>query len=558
MANRLPDWTVARLLPHSILQQFLNPTGSATEDLYKYIITQTRNQFVTAANLDQLDVVNTIRLPNDFVFGKYLNNLYSNTYVAPQICGYINSIDIWPTVVDNLDDFWNEALPTRITATGRQRYAGPVLDEVTISDLEDAVPNAITHPTRLAVIVTGCVNFVDLSRRAQGSILVLYGTTERDLEETEVMLIPYNGTFITNKIWKSLDRVEYYGLQPSTGTVKINNFCFNIEREVDKYQLSVAPDQEKLVYHKLGSHTFDEGDFSTHQLTTLIANNLGELYSGVDTLEAVHEIELLYNDNNINLIDIAVQPFTGRIFGLSTQYLYIFDQYAPLPDYREMHERTTGAAVSLHSDFYSYLRGDTARVEAVWSRQLKRILKNRWSVLKPDGNTIYLDIEGNEVSNTAAWIFNTLYSELAFGPFESDGGLIDKQVMSYTLSQRGTYLFKIETVFADNSQEVDILPLYTEYKEALTRLVLPTALQDGEGIAFDSNQKLWVLRAVGGSNPYDVPYEYGIEYNIYGVAIEANLATDTALVDFTNKIIYLHEEYDSLEITESEDWVVER
>lgn len=558
MANRLPSWTDARQLPYSLFQQWLNPVGEALEDLYKFAITETQNLYLPVANLDILDVVNIIRLPNDFVFGKYVNQLQIDSYVAPTICGYINGRDIWPTVVNTLDDFWNQALPTRITATGRQRYAGPVLPETALSSLENAVPNTIAHPTRLAVIIDGCVDFVNLNRRSPNSILMLYGTTERDMEETEIMPILYNGTFLTSKIWKSLDRLEYYGLGPDTGTVQINNFAFNIEREVDKYQLFISAETEKLLYHKLGTHTFIEGDFSVHQHVTTIASNLNELYAGTDTLEVVREIELLYNNENLELIDIAVQPFTGRIFAISELYLYIFDPYASMPDYREMYDKTPGSSLILESDQYDFLRGETATIKLTWRNQLKRILKNRWSVRKPDGTIIYLNALGNEVAEDAAWVANVLYSELAFGPFDTDDGRIDKQIIEYVLADRGTYQFRVETIFADSTEEMDILPVHTHSKEAIARLVLPTELQQAEGLAFDADQKLWVLRAVGGSNPYDVPYEYGSEYGIYGVALETALATDTAMIDFKNKIVYLHEEYDSIQITESDDWIVRR
>ena len=559
IANRLPDWTDGRLLPHSLLQQWVNPTASEIEDLYKYLITETRCSFLTAGNLDTMDVVNVIRLPNDFVFGRYLNHLHNEAYVVPYICGYINGRDIWPTVVNNVDDFWNDALPTRITATGRQRYAGSVVDETLLNALEAVTPNSITHPTRLAVIVSGCADFTDVTRRIPISYLVLSGTTERDLEETEVIRIPYNGTFLTNKIWKVLDKVEYYGLQPEdVGTVQVNNFAFNIEREVDKYQLFITPDYEKLLYHKLGTYTFEEGDFSTHQHVTMVGSSVGELSAGHDSLEVVREIELLYNGSNIQLVDIAVQPFTGRIFGLSSQYLYIFDPYTSMPTFKNMQDKDPGSSLVVESDKYDFVRGETASVTVTWRRQLKRILKNRWSVCKPDGTIIYLNILGEEVSATAAWQANSLYTELAFGPFETDDGKIDKQVINYLLTERGTYQFIVETVFVDSSTEKDILPLHVHSKEAVARLILPIQLQDGEGLAFDADQKLWILRAVGGSNPYDVPSEYGIEYDIYGVAMEASLATDTAMVDFRNKIVYLHEVYDSVDITETDDWLVER
>jgi hypothetical protein len=136
---------------------------------------------------------------------------------------------------------------------------------------------------------------------------------------------------------------------------------------------------------------------------------------------------------------------------------------------------------------------------------------------------------------------------------------VDKQGFEYVLSQRGTYLFILETIFANNVIEKDIVPLHVHYKEAARKLRLPQQLRGGDGIAFDADQKLWILRNVGDGAPYyDLPYNFGQQYNIIGCAYEVRLATDNMMVDFENKIIYLHENYNSVTVTESEDWVVER
>jgi hypothetical protein len=68
-------------------------------------------------------------------------------------------------------------------------------------------------------------------------------------------------------------------------------------------------------------------------------------------------------------------------------------------------------------------------------------------------------------------------------------------------------------------------------KEAETRLSLPVTVTPAEGIAFDADQYMWILKS--------------------GSAYKVNLHTDNMLVDFDNKIIYLHESYDSVEVSPS-------
>jgi hypothetical protein len=536
--------------------------ATAIEDLYQYASDGNRNRFLTTANLDLLDVAYVLRLPNDFEFGTYGANLLNPAYVAPQVKTTIDGLDVWIEATTTIEDFWYNALPTRALhgATERRVLVRSVLEETTLENLSGTTLDAITHPTRLVITITGCETFVDLSRRTEHSFLMLTGITERGLEETELVIIPYNGVFLTKKIWKSLTSVEAYGLQPrDTGTVLIDFFAFNKGREVDKYQIYVTPFAEKLMYHKLGSYDFAEGTYSTHQQMTVTADNLGDLYSGVDILEVVREVELLYNGENLVLHDMAVQPFTGRIFALSDDAIYIFDQYANLPDNRGLGAKTPGASMVIDTDKYDYIRGESATLRPVWRKPSERIYRNRWSVQKPDGTVAYIDIEGVESSDAAgAWISNQTYTELVFGPFESDGGDIDKQSFVYTLSQRGTYLFILETQYTNNIIEKDIVSLHVHYKEADRKLGLPPQLQGGDGIAFDADQKLWILRNVGEGAYYDLPYAYGLEYDAIGCAYEVRLATDNMMVDFENKIIYLHEDYDSVQVTESADWTVEQ
>ena len=559
VANRVPLWSDARLLPFSVMQQLINPTATAIEDLYKYIADGNRNRTLTTANLDLMDVAYVLRLPNDFEFGIDKNNIQNQMYVAPQAMVTVDGVNIWLDVASTVEEFWYDALPTRALhgSTERRLPVKPVLDEIALGDLFEETPGEITHPTRLVVTISGCETFVDLSRRTESSFLMLTGVTERGLEETELLIIPYNGVFLTKKIWRTLTSVQSYGLQPLTGVISIDCFAFNKGREVDSYQIYVTPYIEKLMYHKLYSNDFSDDTWSIQRQMTVTADTLGDLYSGNDVLETVREIELLYNGENLTLRDMAIQPFTGRIFALASDAIYIFDQYGNLPNHQGLGEKTSGASLVISVDKYDYIRDEVATLGTHWRKPSKRIYRNRWSVRKPDNTIAYINIEGVEsLDASGAWIPNKTPTELVFGPFESEAGEIDHQSFTYVLSQRGTYLFTLETQFSDGSIEKDIIPLHTHYKEALQKLDLPEELVEGDGIAFDADQKLWILRNVGDGYPYDLPYAYGQVYGMSGCAYEVRLAVDNMLIDFKNKIIYLHENYDSVSVTESEDWVV--
>lgn len=538
IANSLPPWSDARQNQFSVAQQFLNPIATTLEDLSKYKIDEINNLTLTKANLDLLDVTEIVRLPNDFTFGRSWNNLTLVGYVPPAVKVQINNIDLWLTPTDNLNDFWYNALPTRITYDDCAVVVSPVLNTTSVKYLQTSVISPIYHASRLGITITGGTSFVDINRNNPVSFLVLTGITARDLEETEYIYVPYNGLFFTKKIWKSLTALNYFGITPDTTTVKIDNFVFNKSREVDKYQIYVTPDFEKLLYHKLGSYAFPNGTYSTLQQLTISANTLGEIYSGNDTTEVVYEHEALYNANNLSLTDTCIQPFTGRIFAIDPLYLYIFDPYREVVDCKGTKNSSLNASMIATSNQVEFLRGQDLELRAMWRYPSKCIFKNRWSIKKPDGSIIYLDINSDICTAANAWIHNQSYTDLLFGPFTSEDGDIADQLLTYTLTQTGTYKITLEVQFTDQTVQTNVLPIQVCSKTALCRITLPASLQSADGITFDADQKLWFHK----------------DYHAY----RSELHYDNFLIDFDNKLLYLHEDYGNLHVVESDDYIVRR
>lgn len=542
LANRFPMQSDVRVRKDSIGQQYMAPVASAIEDLYEYSLNEVQNNFVTLANLDAVDVLHAVRLPAKFQFGQDLRNVAYPMNIAPYVKVEINGVDSFlePAADNSLQNFWYDALPKRITDSGTSVAVNNVIDETTLSGLEDATINAITNPSRLYITVTGCDDFIDDSKRLPYAYIRLHGTLVTGAEASEMMIIPYNGIFETRNIWYSLSSIQYYGLTPDTGTVKVEHFSFNHARYVDRNMLDVGINFEKLMYHALGSHDFNDGTYSTHELKSVIAGNLDLLHSGIDSLQTVIEMELGYDNSgtftNVSLNDIALQPFTNRIYGIDNTHLYIFSPKVPQFDFKYIaSERTPGAKMIIDFWVHDRLRDDEIELSPYWRLPVKRILKHRWSVIKPSGDKAYLNMAADECTASAAWIPNQHYWDLAFGPFvDANGDKISKQLLTYTLSSRGTYKFFLEVMYEDETIEKDALAIQAHYKEALKRISLPATLQNATGLAFDSDQYLWFLKS--------------------GNALKADLHYDNFMVDFERKIIYMRDEYDSVEVIETGDW----
>lgn len=555
LANRLPQWSDARRQGHSVFQQFVNPIGKSLEDLFKFVIDENNNNYLMKANLDLLDIAYVVRLPENYSFTRDQNDLSGDQYAVPRVVGELDGVDIEVSITsaNTIEDFYYASLPTRVTDTGTYATVIPIIDDTILDNLDSATiislpvdENGDTICLRLVITISGCENFIDTSRRMPSSFVTIDGTTFTGATDTETVYINYNGVFLTHKIWKTVTSVQYYGLQPSdSGQIRIDAFHFNMARDVDKYALVVDMDTEKLLYHKVLDHSFNasEPSYSIHQHMVVQANSLSALYNGTDTLVDVKEIELGWDNSgtftNVQLVDIAVQPFTGRIFGLDATHLYIFDPYDSQMDYTGMKERTSGASMIIDTDFPDSLRGETITFDSVWRSPTKRIYKNRWTVKRPDGTRFRLAVDGTEIAyGNEAWIYNNTYTELVFGPFTTLGGEdINKQSFSLELTQRGTWQIMLEVVFVDGTTETDILPVQAHYKTALARLALPVGLQNPTGLAFDADQKLWLVRGSG------------------NIAHKLSLATDNMLINFKDKIVYLHEEYDIVTVYPTDDWI---
>jgi len=712
IANRFPLWSDARQLEHSIFQQLLNPLATEVESLYKYSTDERMSHRLSKANTDLMDLVWIARLPNDFTFGVDPYNPSTAWYTVPKITAELDDVMYTPEVAEDnsLTNMWYNSYPTRIEVTSNTETNTAIISEVVLSGLEAATINAIPSPNYLYITISGGEDFIDISRIEPVCFIILRGTTENELENEEMLIIPFNGVFQTVKVWKELDSIEYYGLQPDTIKITIDWMPFNRLQESDKYMLAVDPTSEKLLYHKL-SNTFADG--STHQIMTTEANTIEDLHAGLNTLQVIRDIELGYskglatgvfnsrgnleswslgvptgwtyytsgtcsvaqettkikdgsnsakitltsagsslfyyvytfaanttyelsfwyrgdtggetvaiglanaltniwynfnNDSwqsgtysksrlkllqatdawqkitltidvdatertnyilaigrfttdvpagvyyvddfrlsiteedsetffNIDLKDLAVQPFTGRMYGMDDYYMYIFEPYDSLTDCGDLRLKTDGANLRIDvNDGIHYLRGDTVTFSPYWAIKTDKILRTRWSMIKPDGTTQYLLLDGTPTTASLAWVANEAGDELAFGPFVyTDGSLIDRQSITYTLSSRGTYKIVLESYYSDGATQKDMVPIQVHYKEAVARIDLPYNVQGNTGLAFDYNQKLWLLSG--------------------STATQIELHTDNLVIDQKNKALICHEQYDTVTVYQGSDVV---
>jgi hypothetical protein len=121
LVNTFPGWSRVRWDEQSTGFQFLNPIGVRMEEVDKFIEKHRRNNFLTTANLDEIDQIYTASLPKTFSFTVDTSDPTNPVSVAPTVYGTIDTDIFTGEVVveladkNDLETFWYTSVPDRIT-----------------------------------------------------------------------------------------------------------------------------------------------------------------------------------------------------------------------------------------------------------------------------------------------------------------------------------------------------------------------------------------------------------------------------------------------------------
>jgi hypothetical protein len=103
--------------------------------------------------------------------------------------------------------------------------------------------------------------------------------------------------------------------------------------------------------------------------------------------------------------------------------------------------------------------------------------------------------------------------------------------ITVTPAIRGEWLFVVESEFVDGTIHTDKVIARVQYKNPETTIDISDVITAPiVGLDFDADQQLWVLT--------DDDFYHRLKFH-----------KDIALVDYDNKIIYLHEDYRDLKVT---------
>jgi len=531
LVNVYPPWSIIRTDEQSVGQQLLNTFATPLETLEKELIRLRDNQYLTTANVDEIDLTYKIDLGVSFSFDEDTSDPHFQVFSAPTVSGLIDSTwyDVSGVVQNDIKSFWYESFPNRIsigTIVSGENHSLLVSDA---SDLPvSGIWNHHLSGGDLWIETTGGVQYLSVdNNQVQRAKIILEGTTRKGTEEQETLIFPWDQKQKTLKEWKTLTNIQAFDMEDEV-SVEIRSADFSSGPYMSFWNLKYSENRNKIDEFWTIGHS---GSIPTLDKVLYEADEWQQLVLGFSTKSMVSQWELLEGTNNVisgmNItvsgVDMAIQPYTDTAWivdGNNILRAYNLKEDT-VSGIRYLKDSTAGAQVQLEYDDTGILLGENIEFSPWHARPIKEIQKYRIWYQQPDGQKFGL-LDGSAVSFTSNFWVKIPSSTLITRVVES--------LISIPTTIRGEYLIVVEADFADGTSENFRRIFKTRYKTPEVEISLNEIIPDNvDGIDFDADQKMW------------------IEAN--GAYYQINLHKDIMIIDYANKFMYFKEPYEEVRVT---------
>ena len=532
LVNIFPSWSKIRTDEQSVGQQALNPIAVSMEKMERELRLMRDNQYLTTANLDEIDLVHKVKLDTDFEWDVDNTDPLAPCPITPEVSGLVEGVwhDVERAETNDIESFWYDSVPNRVTL--ETTISGEDHELLTL-DAGDAPQSGIWEHHldggRVWVETTGGVEYLTFEQdKLYRGKVVLHGKTRKGTWEDETIIFPWDMKQPSTKEWKLLTEVRAFDIEDEV-EIDVKSADFSGGPYLSQWNLRYSSNRNKIdEFWDLGHNgtipTLDRIEYQSDEWQQLV---LG--FSSKDIRDSWELLDETANDSNVvsgvNMtvsgVDIALQPYSERVWVTTGDALYLYDLSEDMVEgVDELTDVTPGAHIQLETEAVRVLPGEPIEFVPWHARPLKEILKYRLWYQRPDGQKFGL-LDGTSVSfSSDFWV--TI----------PDGTALTRTVENYVAiptTQRGEYLVVFEAEFLDGETQNVRKIFTTRYKMPLAHFDLSSLVPGTiDGIDFDSDQKLWVKSG----NDY-----YQIEPH-----------TDIMLVDYTNKVIYFKEDYEEVGI----------
>lgn len=531
LANIYPWWTKIRSDDQSLGFQLLNALAKPMDEMDKQLETMKKNEFLSTVNLDEIDITYKVQLPLDFEFEVDDEGYLLPTSQAPTVQGLVITedpvfsgyVDVTLADFNDIESFWYTSIPNRVTlleeATGETDLLSQAASSFPWSGtLEHHLVDDNEGGGRIWVETTSGIQYItknDENEVLRGRV-VLKGVTRKGLEEEETIVFPWNEKQPSLKEWRRLTEVNVFDMEDGVN-VAIRSADFNQPPYWSWYNLRVSDNRSKIdELWQLGE------DNNKLERVGLITDEWQQALLGFSDKETKDSWDIIGTNWDVSItgVDMAVQPFTERAWVITDNgLLYCYDledTMASGVDY--LQPRSSGPLAQIECSTRRINLGDDIVFTPWFARPIKEIKRYRFWYQDPNGNK-YGILDGDPVSYTSNFWAT---------------GIITKRIITdeitITSTLRGEYLIVLETEYIDNTSDSDRILVQVQYKQPLVVMDISDIVSTPcQGIDFDSDQKMWVKA----NNSF----------------FKLELHTDTMVIDYNSKIIYLKENYNTVKVT---------
>jgi hypothetical protein len=520
-----PTWSDIRTSWQSVGTQLLNVFGAQFDDMNIYLEKMKRNAFLTSVNLDEVDWVYKVELPTTFSFTLDTTDQLQSVYSPPTVRGLVINnvhsgyVDVSIADENTLENMWYKSIPSRVDLQDEQTGSDILLHWPAPSfPYSGLLTHHISDGGKLYIETTSGTQYVSINDDGEldrGKI-TLTGTTRKGTKETETLVFPWDMKQSTSKEWKNITYVDTENLEDDV-SIEIRSANFDWGPYLSFYNMRWS-DIDTKIDEFWNIESIDTG--TALSLVGYITDEWQNLVLGFSGKTTKDRWELINTDlSSIDAIDLAVQPFSERAWLVDDSSLYCFSLEETMVsgvDFLVDKTPDSNFKIELSNDYYTI--GDDIVFTPLHIRPLKQVDRYRLWYKAPSGTKYGLNAGIQVAFSSDFWQYPTELKR------ELEGEV------TINASERGEYKICLEVYYPGDILYIEKIVVPIKYKQPLSKIDISDYVSGVIlGVDFDSDQQLWVKTDSGYFN--------------------FSLHSDLMIVDYSDKIVYLKEDYEEVDIT---------
>lgn len=523
LANRAPDWTIARRYSWSVMQQLLNTISENIESDIKMLSEERQNLFPCSVNMSLADKAFYLNLGIGMSFREKNTDNGVIAYYPPSVYATIDNVEYELTIAknNNIESLFYNAIPSRISIGDTSYQYNEIIPRVTIEELAKIEPGDIVVPGGLYISIYNNTTWeIEGRDKIYFPKVYITGVLSKGTRHTEVIPIRYNGMFASIYEWSIIESINTSYMDP-TAEIEVKCAPCKFDIELDKRNIIVYPDG-------LESYRFLtlENNTSSSLLVSkgFTVQDEDAIRLGFENLDHYAKVEFR-NDNNepIFINHFCCKPNSDYIFAIDNDNLYVYPNRVPYPDIRVLDRENPDTKMDLYADRWIYSRDEVVTIKSDILDIMNVPYQYMWTLKKPNGDIVYLSLDGSE-STEEIWNINTQW----------DRGMWTEQSVDILAGAPGSYVVSLYCLYSNISEANNTYTLVSRFLYYIpcicpeVTLSLPEQIRNSDGIMFDSNDKLWVLKD--------------------GIIYDVNVFYDYYIADYEQRTVWFRESYDKARV----------